>query len=91
LTRTLLIAALLCALVYGGDYVSLRYRIPHNRVQFDTVQIQLDYAVQMKNRSTEYMFDQPTTQTCVNSLFPHFGDSPCWYVKRHARKQVNVQ
>jgi hypothetical protein len=91
LKRTILIAVLLCALLYGGDYLSLRYRIPHNRAQFESVQVQRDYAVRMKNSKTEYMFDDPSAQICVHSLFPHFGDSPCWYVKRHSRQQVNVQ
>jgi hypothetical protein len=36
------------------------------------------------------MFDPPAPQDCVYSLFPHFGDSPCWYLSRHTRQQVNV-
>lgn len=89
--RALLIVVLLCVLVYGGDYLSLRYRIPHQRAQFGSVQVELDYAVRMKNNKTEYMFDDPAAQECVYSLFPHFGDSPCWYVERHARKQVDLK
>ncbi len=92
--RALLIAAasLVACLVilYAGDYLSLRYRIPGNREQFGSVEVQRYYAVPQKNRSTEYIFDQPVTQACVNSLFPHFGDPPCWYLNRHKRQEINV-
>jgi len=44
----------------------------------------------MKNGKTEYTFDPPVPQECVNSLFPHFGDPPCWYLSRHKRQQVNT-
>jgi hypothetical protein len=78
------------ALVYVGDYVSLRFRIPNNRDQFGSVIVQRSYAVTMKNGKAEYMFDPPAPQTCVNSLFPHFGDPPCWYLRRHPRQQINA-
>jgi hypothetical protein len=44
----------------------------------------------MKDGKTQYSFDPPAPQDCVNSLFPHFGDSPCWYLKRHTRQTVNT-
>jgi len=78
------------ALVYAGDYLSLRYRIPSNRQQFGSVIVQRSYAVGMKDGKTEYMFDPPTPQACVYSLFPHFGDPPCWYLNRHKRQQITV-
>ena len=92
--RTLLITAAVAILsfvvVYACDYVSLRYRIPNNREQFGTMQVRRYYAVPMKNRTTEYMFDQPTSQTCVHSIFSHFGDPPCWYLARHTRQEIDV-
>jgi hypothetical protein len=77
-------------LVYLGDYLSLRYRFPNHREQFATLQVTTYYAVPMKDRKTDYMFNPPASQTCVNSLFPHFGDSPCWYLSRHTRQEINV-
>jgi len=85
-----LIVILLGWVVYGGDYLSLRYRFPNHREQFGSVQVTTYYAVPMKNRSTEYMFSPAVSQTCVNSLFPHFGDPPCWYLSRHKRQQIDV-
>ena len=78
------------ALVYVGDYVSLRFRIPNNRDQFGSVIVQRSYAVTMKDKKTEYMFDPPQTQACVNSLFPHYGDSPCWYLANHQKQRIEV-
>ncbi|MFN7998119.1 MAG: hypothetical protein U0Q18_31145 [Bryobacteraceae bacterium] len=89
--QTAVLAILLSAVfVYAGDYVSLRYRIPGHREQFGTVQVERYYAVPLKDRKTEYMFDEPSPQTCVNSLFPHFGYTPCWYLSRHRRQEINV-
>ena len=85
-----LIVVLFGWLVYLGDYLSLRYRFPNHREQFGSIQVRTYYAVPMKNRSTEYMFNPPAPRTCVNSLFPHFGDTPCWYLRRHTRQEINV-
>jgi hypothetical protein len=88
--RILLTTILLACLVYAGDYVSLQLQIPNHRAQLGTVMVERDYAVPLKNRSTEYMFDQPVPVTCVHSLFPHFGDPPCWYLRHHARQEIKM-
>ena len=92
--RILLIPALCVllagALVYVCDYVSLRYRIPNNRQQFGSVMVQRAWVMLMKSGKTDYAFDPPAPQECVNSLFPHLGDVPCWYLNRHKRQQVNT-
>ncbi len=77
------------ALLYGGDYVSLRYRIP-SREPFGSVMVRRSYAIPLKDRKTEFTFDPPAPEACVNALFPHFGDPPCWYLRRHTRQVVNV-
>lgn len=78
------------ALVYACDYISLRYRIPNNRAQFGSVVVQVTWVIPMKDGKTQYAFDPPAPQDCVNSLFPHFGDLPCWYLNRHKQQQVNT-
>ncbi len=83
-------AALLVLFTYAGDYLSVRYKIPHGRDQFSNVTIQPYYAIHEKNGRTEYDFAQPQTQVCVHSLFPHFGYSPCWYVNRHTDKRIDI-
>jgi hypothetical protein len=84
------VAVLAFVLLYTGDYLSLRYRIPHHREQFGSVRVQRYFAVPMKNRTTEYMFQPPVFERCVNSLFPHFGESPCWYLNRNRRQEIRV-
>ena len=81
---------LLGILVYLGDLLSLRFRIP-NREPYGSVTVRELYAVKLKNKQTEYMYQPPAPQECVNSLFPHFGDAPCWYLSRHTRQTVNVE
>ena len=90
LVRVILFAVVLIALIYAGDYLSLRYRIPHNRPQFGTVTVAEMYAIHEKNGKTEYQFPPPQDEVCVQSLFPHFGYSPCWYVRRHAEKRIDI-
>lgn len=80
---------LLGVAVYLGDFLSLRYQVP-KRETYGSVVVREMYAVKLKNKQTEYMFQPPAPQECVNSLFPHFGDSPCWYLKRHTKQQVDI-
>lgn len=81
---------ILALLTYVGDYVSVRYRISKGRAQFSTVTIQPYYAIHEKSGKTEYDFAEPQSQVCIHSLFPHFGYSPCWYVKRHTDKRIDI-
>jgi hypothetical protein len=88
--RIVATVVLLTLFTYAGDYLSVRYKIPKNRDPFSTVAIQPYYAIHEKNGRTEYDFAPPQTQVCVRSLFPHFGYSPCWYVKRHTDKRIDI-
>jgi hypothetical protein len=89
-TWVVVFAVVLIASIYAGDYVSLRYRIPHNRPQFGRVTVTEMYAIHEKNSKTEYQFPPPQDQVCVESLFPHFGHAPCWYLRRHSEKRIDI-
>jgi hypothetical protein len=85
--RILLTLLLVAAAVYAGDYVSVRVRMRHPKPDdpFETVTALRLLAIGEKGNKTEYTVDpvQPEqTGVCVHSLFPHFGDPPCWYLKR---------
>jgi hypothetical protein len=54
------------------------------------VQIRRYYAVPQKNGRTEFSPAEPESRTCVHSLFPHLGCSPCWYVNRHTQKRIDM-
>jgi hypothetical protein len=83
-------ALLLAALAYAVDYAVLRFRIAIGRNATGTVTVRPVYAVPQKNHSTEFLAGDTQDQTCVHSLFPHLGDSPCWYLARHKEQQINM-
>jgi hypothetical protein len=88
--RILLIAVAIVSLLYFCDYLSVKYRIPKSHEPFGSVVVKTFYAVPQKNGRTELIFKDSEDQTCVNSLFPHFGLTPCWYMSRHKEKWINV-
>jgi hypothetical protein len=77
-------------LTYVADDLSIRYRLPASRQAFGSVQVRKVYAVKRKNGSTEFLFDDPANVSCVNSLVPHMGISPCWYLERHREQREDV-
>jgi hypothetical protein len=87
--RIALIVVALFALLYVGDYASVRFRIPRSRNPYEVVQVRPYYAVRQKDGKPEFYFLDPENQVCVHSLFPHLGYNPCWYVSRHTQKRVD--
>jgi hypothetical protein len=77
----------LCVL-YLGDALALWLPIPRGRQQYGVVPIRRYYAMPLKGGKTEYGYDGTENQTCVHSLFPHFGLPPCWYASRKTQKWV---
>ena len=90
LLQSLAGVVVLGALVYAGDYLSLRYRMLRHKEVIGSVTVTPLYVIQQKNGKTEYDFARPQSQPCVYSLFPHFGDPPCWYLSRHTQQQINI-
>ncbi|MGB7585793.1 MAG: hypothetical protein WBM11_13175 [Terriglobales bacterium] len=88
--RLLGMVLLLAALIYGGDWLVLRYRIWRHQDGFGSVTVTPEYVIHEKNGKTEYQFAQPQDQNCVRSLFPHFGYNPCWYVSRHTEERIEI-
>ncbi|MGC1415583.1 MAG: hypothetical protein WA817_09895 [Candidatus Acidiferrum sp.] len=85
--RVLIALVLAVALLYAGDYLSVRVRLLHPKPTdpFETVTALRVLAIGEKGGKTEYTLDQlqpRQTAVCVHSLFPHAGDPPCWYLKR---------
>jgi len=93
LKRFLAAIAILAALVFLGDAVSVRLRAGHPQPSdpFESITTSRVLAIQEKNGRTDYQLDQKQpeqTVTCVHSVFPHYGYSPCWYVKRHLQQPI---
>lgn len=86
LNRIIIGLFVLAAVLYGGDWLVLHFR----HTQFGTVQVQRYDVVPQKDKKLEFYPEDPVQQTCVHSLFPHFGDPPCWWLERHKNQQVNM-
>jgi hypothetical protein len=77
-------------MVYAADYLVFRYKIAKNREPFGSVTVRVYYAIAKKANKTEFVFAGAQDVSCVNSLFPHLGRTPCWYIERHAERRVNI-
>jgi hypothetical protein len=87
--RALAWAAVVMALTYVGDDLAVRLPIPRSRNPYGTVDLTTLYAIPEKNRKTEFVLGDPQRVTCVHSLLPHFGYSPCWYVERKKMQRID--
>ena len=85
----------LTAFAFVLDYIVLRARMLHAAVPapFENLTRNRLLAIKVKNGTYQYELDQvnPTeTLTCVHSLFPHFGDQPCWYLKPRLDRPIPI-
>src|SRR5215467_11475782 len=88
-----LIAAL--ALAYVGDFFWFRVWLIHPKPadpmeSFTGPRVP---AIPEKGGRTSYEIDQQNpvqTTTCVRSLFPHAGFSPCWHVKPRLSQAIQM-
>jgi hypothetical protein len=84
---------LVLGLLYGSDYLYVRIRVLHPKPAdpFESLKALRVLAIPEKNGKTEYEIDARNpeqTVTCVHSLFPHYGYSPCWYVKPRINQPI---
>jgi len=77
-------------LLYAGDYVAARFRLPNNRQTLGSVDVQVMWAIKQKNGRIDYELGDTETQPCLRSLFPHLGYTPCWYLTRHRNQVIQV-
>ena len=75
------------AVLYAADYLWARAR---GAKALATVQVQPYYAVPLKDGKTEYMMLDPEARTCVKSIAPHLGYTPCWYLEGHKQQRTNM-
>ena len=91
--RAILLVAGCAAIVYGADYLYFRFRMlrPKPADPLESITALRVLAIPEKNGKTEYEVDAQNpeqTVTCVHSLFPHEGCSPCWYVKPRINRPI---
>jgi len=83
-------AAAVVVAVFLIDYGVFRLRVLTGRQAYGSVVVRSYYAVLQKNGKTSFIFDPPQPWTCVNSLFPHQGYPPCWYLTRHPEQRTDI-
>lgn len=78
----------LLVIVYAGDYGLLRFKMSRNNGSSALGTVTSYYGTALKDGKLEIFTDQPQTETCVRSLFPHSGMRPCWYASRNNVKTI---
>jgi hypothetical protein len=85
----------LLACVYVADFLVLRVRMlkATPTSPFESMTRTRILAIAQKGGKTDYQIDQVQpveTLTCVHSLFPHYGDQPCWYLKPRLNQPIKI-
>jgi hypothetical protein len=88
--RSLLAALVVLVIVYGADYGILQCRIATKRQPYGSIAVEHYTAIAHKDGKAELVFDPTVQKTCVNSLFPHGGNLPCWYLSTHAEQRTDI-
>ena|ERR1700690_2510576 len=78
---------LAAGLTYICDFLYLRLKMANKNSTQAFGTVQFFPATQLKNGKLDIYIESPQTETCVHTLFPHYGYNPCWYAKRN---QVHV-
>ncbi len=89
MVKVILIAVpILLATLYGVDYLWFRIRVSHPQAGPSLGTVRFFLATPIKGGREEIFFDQPQTETCARSLFPHLGHNPCWYSGRRTVRVI---
>jgi hypothetical protein len=79
-TVAVLVAA--AVVLYAGDFAWFEYRMRNIKPNDPLQSMTFYYATDIKGGKVEVFDDQPQTETCVHSIFPHGGYKPCWRFSR---------
>lgn len=93
LKRVLTGVILVLTVFYLGDYLWFRVRLRHPKPAdpLESIKALRVLAIPEKGGKTSYEIDQQNPEqsvTCIHSLFPHAGYSPCWYVKPRVNQPI---
>ena len=71
-------------LVYGGDWLLFHARSRSSTIS--QVEVQQYLATPLKGNKVEYDYLCIQPENCARSLFPHSGQSACWWLRRHNKR-----
>ena len=83
LQRVILAVMAVAALVYAGDYLWAKHLMANPSTGLGTVMVHREWDIPRKDGRVEFDMDPAEADSCVHSMFPHFGYTPCWYAVRH--------
>ena len=86
--RALLAFVASLVVLYAFDYLVVRYRAAYNHSGGPFGSVDVYTAVTMKNGSVQLYYRLPQAVTCVHSVFPHLGYTPCWYLSYSTVKMI---
>jgi len=91
--RILTGVSLALTVFYLGDYLWFRVRLRHPKPAdpLEALKTLRVLAIPEKGGKTSYEIDQQNPEqnvTCIHSIFPHAGYSPCWYVKPRLNQPI---
>jgi hypothetical protein len=82
--RTCLSLVSLAALIYLADDLWAGYRgWPVEQIKVGRLFAEVNHY-----NEVEYSVGTPVMETCIDALMPHFGHTPCWYLRRHKIRQI---
>lgn len=83
-TSLILVAS--AALTYFADDLWARFRgRPVEEVKVDRIFAEVNHY-----NEVEYSIGTPIMETCIDALMPHFGFTPCWYLRQHNIRRIQV-
>ena len=74
--------------LYAGDYAVFQIKMSKNGGAGALGTVTSYYGTALKDGKMEIFTDQPLTETCAHSIFPHGGYRPCWYASRNNVKPI---
>jgi len=88
LQRVILGLVTAAALVYAGDYLWAKHLMSQgSSVALGTVMVHSETDIPRKDGRVEIDIDPAEAESCIHSIFPHFGYVACWYAVRHTAIQ----
>lgn len=88
--RLLTAAIVVAALLWTSDWLLLRHRVAEEGEAFGEVEVHYHYGVRLKNKRVEQTRENTKVEECVHSMFPHYDETPCWYLKRHTNQSQDL-
>jgi hypothetical protein len=70
-------------LLWCGDWAIWHIRV-HHGTGYSSVQVTQLLLTPLKNHRVKADAEGTIAQPCARAIFPHGGQDPCWWLRRHA-------